>query len=212
MLRGIGLFLLIGLMVACNGVETPVAPAETPGTSQSPTEVAAVTPGIEPWVRDQVNQTGGGYFLLQFNRSLDPGERARLSTSGIILQDYVPDNAYYAFLPASSLSVLEEMLEDDLLRHAGPIPIEAKVEPGLAAKVEADPGQELELVVLFFEELEAGEQQEVERYLTVRNYSFGPVDLAEGTARAADVDAIASLSFVKWVEERVPMELGGITP
>lgn len=212
MLRGIGLLLLVGLLVACNGVETPVPPAETPGISQSPTIVETGTPGIDPWVRDRVSQTGGGYFLLQFNRSLDPGERARLSTSGIILHDYVPDHAYYAFLPASSLSVLEGMLENGLLRHAGPIPVEAKVAPGLAAKVEADPGQELELLVLFFEELEAGERQEVEQVLTVRDYSFGPVDLAEGTARAADVDAIASLSFVKWVEERVPMDLGDTTP
>lgn len=208
MLRWIALLVAVSLLVACNGMETPMAPDETPGTPRPPTPVAAVTPGIDPWVRDRVNQTGGGYFLLQFTRSLDPGKRAQLVASGIALYDYVPDHAYYAFLPGSALPVLEEMFEDGLLRHAGPIPVEAKVEPALSAKAEADPGQELELVVLFFEELEAGDKQELERYLAARDYSFGPVDLAEGTARAADVDSIASLPFVKWVEERVPMELG----
>jgi hypothetical protein len=49
----------------------------------------------------------------------------------------------------------------------------------------------------------------LEAWMEVTAYSFGPVNFAEGTVAAADIEKIASLPFVKWVEEQSVNQLGG---
>ena len=159
-------------------------------------------------VREQLGQGSGGYFLLQFSSiPLDQDTQSRLEESQVILFDYVPESAYYAYLPPESLSTLEQLSQAGTLRHVGPIPTRAKSETGLQEKSQANPQQRIEVIVHFFEEPSTADQERLEGLMEVAAYSFGPVNFAEGTVTAREVENVLSLSFVKWVEEQPTNEL-----
>jgi hypothetical protein len=186
--------------------EKTVLPSPTPKpveTALAPAVDFGPDAGISQVVSEQLGQGSGGYFLLQFNSiPLDQDTQSKLKESNVILFDHVPESAYYAYLPPESLSTLEELLKAGTLRHVGPIPGSAKLDTGLQEKVQADPQQRLEVIAQFFEEPSLADQKKLEELMEVTAYSFGPVNFAEGTVLAANVEEIVSLSFVKWVEEQ----------
>lgn len=180
------------ILTACVPIPSPEAP---------PTQEPEAS--ISKLVREQLSQISGGYFLLQFNNiPLDQNTKSKLRESNIILYDYVPESAYYAYLPPESLSTLAELVEAGTLRHVGPIPDSAKLDTGLQEKVQADPQGRIEVIVQFFQEPSLADQKRLEELMEVTAYSFGPVNFAEGTVVARKVENVLSLSFVKWVEEQ----------
>ena len=195
---------LIGLLSLWALTLTACGP--TPSPEALPTqEPEADIPMV---VREQLGQGSGGYFLLQFSSiPLDQDTQSRLEESQVILFDYVPESAYYAYLPPESLSTLEQLSQAGTLRHVGPIPTRAKSETGLQEKTQANPQQRIEVIVHFFEEPSTADQERLEGLMEVAAYSFGPVNFAEGTVTAREVENVLSLSFVKWVEEQPTNEL-----
>jgi hypothetical protein len=190
---------LIGLLSLWAWTLTACGPTPSPEalpTQEPETDIPRV-------VREQLDQGSGGYFLLQFNSTpLDQDTQSRLEESQVILFDYVPESAYYAYLPPESLSTLGQLLKAGTLRHVGPIPTSAKSETGLQEKAQANPQQRIEVIVQFFEEPSLSDQEKLEELMEVTAYSFGPVSFAEGTVVAREVENVLSLSFVKWVEEQ----------
>ena len=83
-----------------------------------------------------------------------------------------------------------------------------KLEANLQGQVQADPQQHFEVIVQFFEEPSLADQKKLEELLEVSAYSFGPVNFAEGTAIAKDIEKIALLTFVKWIEEQPVNQIG----
>ena len=209
MIKRMVVALLVLLTAACNGVVKP-SPQPEPQEIVFPSGFnVEVEPGIREPVRQQLDQEGGGYYLLQFAQPVDQDTRTELESVDVVLGDYVPEYAYYAYLPPGSLPALEQLLKAGTLWHAGPIPAKAKLEAELEQEVEAGPEQRFDVTVQFFAELSPAQVEELEQLVEVSGYSFGPVNIAEGTVAAADVEKILPLPFVKWVERRVPGELGG---
>jgi hypothetical protein len=163
---------------------------------------------IQESTRQNLSNGRDGYFLLQFSAPLDQDTRATLEAAGVVFYDYVPNYAYYVYLPSDSLAVLGQLVEAETIRHVGPIPIEAKVEAGLREKMRADADRRFDVIVQFFEEPSPAEREKLEALIEGGEYSFGPVNLVEGTVAATDAETILSLPFVKWMEEQVPIELG----
>ena len=89
-----------------------------------------------------------------------------------------------------------------------PIPGQAKLQPQLAEKARADPQARFEVVVQFFVEPSSAEKSQLEKLVQVTGYSFGPVNLAEGTISGTDLEKLLALPFVKWIEERIPADVG----
>lgn len=156
-----------------------------------------------------LSQGNDSYALLQFTGPLDASTRSLLEKAGVILYDNIPNYAYYAFLPGKSLPVLEKLLQGGKLSAVNAIPNEAKLQPQMAEKVRAEPRGRFEVVVQFFHELTPTEKIQVEGLVQVSGYSFGPVNFAEGSILASDLPQLLALPFVKWVEERIPADIGG---
>ncbi len=176
-------------------------------TSTSKANIDSVE-GMHAMVKEQLTQSNGGYFILQFNDfPPDQDTQSKLKASNVILFDHIPESAYYAYLPPESLSTLEELLQIGVLRQVDPIPNSDKLEAGLLEKMQADPQQDIAVIVQFFEEPSATDQKNLEALLELSAYSFGPVNFAEGTVAAKDIEKILSLSFVKWVEEQLVNQL-----
>jgi hypothetical protein len=205
MWRWIMLFLLV-LGAAC-GSPIPQGAGKPPGTLTSP--IDASTTGIQTVVRQELAQSTGGHFVLQFNALPDADTRLELEEAGIQLGEFIPQSAYEAYLPGNALPTLEKMMKAGELRYVGPIPPEAKLQPELAAKIQADPQASYEVVVQFFAEPPEQTMKQLEGWLEMSSSSFGPVNIVEGKVKGTDVDNILALPLVKWVEERVPADLGG---
>ena len=165
--------------------------------------------GIPASLRQELEQGAGGYFILQFNTLPDEAARLELEQSGILLGDFVPENAFQAYLPADALPTLEELIATGDLRYAGPIPPEAKLQPELAAKIEVDPLASYEIVVQLFAEPPQSVLQQIESIMDVTGKSFGPMNIIEGKVKGIEISNIVVLPLVKWVEERIPADLGG---
>lgn len=201
----VALVLLQFSVIACGDTSAPTETVEATPVSTVTIESAEGIPAI---VREQLSESKGGYFILRFEGlPLDQDTQSKLKAVNVLLFDYLSESAYYAYLPSESLPTLEELVQAGVLRQVSPIPSSDKLEAGLQAKVQADPQQDILVIVQFFEEPSLVDQKTLEEWLEVSAYSFGPVNFAEGTAIAKDLERIVSLPFVKWVEEQPENEL-----
>ena len=208
MRKNIFYIVLLLLVAACSG--QPDAQLDQPtGEIMFPSgEEVRLNAGIQKSVNQALTNNNGGYFLLQFSSSLDGKTRNVLEQVGVVFFDYIPNNACLAFLTPESLKTLQQLESEGVLIYVGSIPTAAKLDPGLTEKLQEDPEQHLNLIVQFFEEPSQDEKHELELLMEVTSYSFGPVNFAEGSASAGKLEEILALSFVKWVEEQIPGELG----
>ena len=75
--------LLVRLTAACNGIVKP-SPQPEPQEIVFPSSLnVEVEPGIQEPVRQQLDQGGGGYYLLQFTQPVDQDTRAELESVAI---------------------------------------------------------------------------------------------------------------------------------
>lgn len=187
----------------------PTKPTLAPVEIRLPTRDVLQTGAlIQEEVRVTLDGGQGGFFLIQFSNPLDPDTRNSLEKAGAVFYNYLPTYAYYAYLPPESLSFLETLFANGRLRYLGLIPVEAKLEPSLGEKIRDNPEASFDITVQFFEALTVEQQEVLERLMEVNATSFGPVNIAEGSARAAEINAILALPFVKWIEEKDISELG----
>lgn len=209
MARWVGLFALILAVSACGGSTNPTADRPA-GPTAIPVPPETLTAGtVREMLGPSLDGEGGGYFLFQLGGPLEQDTRAELEGVGVVFYDYISDNAYYVYLPAGSLPVLQELLQEGILRYVGPIPDEAKLDPRLGEKLQADPEQPFSVIVQFFEAPSAADRERLEQWLEISGTSFGPVNIAEGVVVGKDIERILSMPVVKWVEERAPADLGG---
>jgi hypothetical protein len=199
------ILLMFGLVSACSSFtpDTTVLPAGTDVPS-----LEDLTKGVHFILRQVLEQGEGGYFVLQFNTLPDEATRRELEQAGIRLGDFVPENAYQAYLPADALPTLEKLIESGNLRYAGPIPLEAKLQPELATKIQADPQASYAVVVHLFVRPPEDVKRQLESWMDVTGTSFGPINIIEGSVKGANISNILAMPLVKWVEERTPSDLG----
>lgn len=200
------IILLVFVLAACSAPTGNIS--GLPEGSEIPS-IEDMPQGIQAVLREELEQGAGGYFVLQFSTLPDETARQELEKAGIVLGDFIPENAYQAYLPADALPALEKLIADGDLRYAGPIPPEAKLQSELAAKIEADPQASYEVVVQLFAEPPEAVLKEIEGWLEVTSSSFGPVNILEGEVKGTEISDLITVPLVKWVEERIPADLGG---
>jgi hypothetical protein len=85
-------------------------------------------PSVAAQTAQQLAANGDRHVLMQFSEPLHPAERAALEAAGVKLQDYVGDNAFYAYVPTvvdtAQLSTVAK------LRAVQPIAVEWKLDRG----------------------------------------------------------------------------------
>lgn len=112
-------------------------PAQSPdGDDAPPIELLAHTfvpqPGLDPALRSpELAQAGGRiHVLLQMDHIPTPEEQANLAAQGIELQEYVPQQAWIASVPASQVTALAA---SPGIRWVGPWSTNDKLAPSLMA-------------------------------------------------------------------------------
>jgi subtilisin family serine protease len=170
--------------------------------------------GMEAGVRETLAAADGGssdkMWLIQFRYPFPTEARARLQDAGVKFYDYVDVCGLIARVPPGALPLLEEMLEEGIVRYVGSIPAEAKVQRTLVTEAAGHPESEQEVVVLTFDQPSAAQLEQLGRLMTIKGQSSGPIPFVEGTSPTASLQALAQLDFVRWVEERDDAELGNL--
>jgi hypothetical protein len=180
-------------------------PATFTGEPRSESLPKPATPAVN---QAQPERSTDEYLLLHFERiPVEPRVIADLEAAGVVLFDYLPPDKYYARIPPGAQPTLQELLYVGSLKEVGPVPAESKLDTKLAAKLVPSSPAQLAIIVQFFEEISATDQEKLEDLMEVQAYSFGPVNFAEGTVLSTDIEKIVSLSFVKKVEEQTTKQL-----
>jgi hypothetical protein len=113
-LRIFGAFVAFLLLVGSLALPAQAGhPAQGPsGSDAPPIELLARTfvppPGVDPALQSLALAQGGGriHVLLQMDHIPTPEERATLATQGVELQQYVPQQAWIASVPAAEVATL----------------------------------------------------------------------------------------------------------
>ena len=171
-------------------------------------------PGMEAGAREALAAPGelasGSRWLIQFRYPFPTEARTRLQDAGVAFYDYVDVCGFFARVPTEALPLLEEMLQEGLVRHVSRIPAEAKVHRALAAEAARRPAAEREIVVLTFGQPTPAEMEQLGRWMAIERRSAGPIPIVGGTASGASILALANLGYVRWVEERSEATLGNL--
>jgi subtilisin family serine protease len=171
-------------------------------------------PGMEPGVREALaapaGAASGKLWLIQFRYPFPTEARSRLEEAGAAFYDYLDVAAFFARVPPGAAPLLEELLEEGLVRYVGSIPAGAKVDRALVVQATRQPTTEKEIVVLTFDEPSPAQLQELGRWMSVERWSVGPIHIVEGRAPGASILALARLETVRWVAERSEATLGNL--
>ncbi|MFN2241312.1 MAG: S8 family peptidase [Anaerolineae bacterium] len=169
-------------------------------------------PGMAVGVRDGIarDAASGRLWLIQFCYPFPTEARSRLQGAGVRFYDYVDVGGLYARVPPKALPLLEEMLQEGVLRYVGRIPAEAKMDRALAEGAARYPSMEREIVVMTFGEPAEAEMDEMGQWMTVEGRSSGPIPFVTGRALGASIRALAELEIVRWVEPQSQPELANL--
>ncbi len=170
--------------------------------------------GMAAGAREALSTPGEGVssrlWLIQFRYPFPSAARIRLEELGVRFYDYVDVCGFFARIPPEALPLLEEMLDEGLVRYVGFIPAEAKVQRTLASEAARQPEVERAIAVLTFDELDPAQLAEMGRWMAVEGRSTGPIHVVKGRASGVSILALANLENVRWVEELGEAELGNL--
>jgi uncharacterized membrane protein len=142
------------------------------------------------------------YYVVQFDGPVMPTWREDVEALGVVLLGYLPDDAFYAWMPGHLSS---DVLEVEHVRYVGPAHPAYRVHPALWADLRTQLTMELEVLTWTGEGSES-----VARLVGDAGGRVLSHDIAWVTVRAPLAVALALLREpalgVRWVEERYPME------
>lgn len=166
----------------------------------------ATSPGLEPNTAKDKE-----YYIIQFYSSLDKVDadtRNKLDKSGIVLLNYVTNNAFYAKIPAAAFEPLTDLIAEKAVRYAGPIPLAAKIKPEFLEEAQKNPAEVYNIVVKLFEKPTAFQLVVLNNYMGVYS-SSDTTYFVYGTAKGEELEKICNLDFVKGVEKETQLTLFG---
>lgn len=146
----------------------------------------------------------GAYAVLTFSNTLDQALERQLTSVGIVLFDPQADNRYLAYVPARSMGTLAALLADGTIDAVNAIDPSTKIKGEFGDLEEAYP-----VVVHFYEAPTEEQVTQLGSVMTIWNTATGVMNFTEGQATGAQIEVIARLPFVKWVEPAVISTGGG---
>jgi hypothetical protein len=160
--------------------------------------------GLPEEVATSLAEQGGVYVILTLSTTADQALAEQLSAAGIALFDPQGDNRYLAYIPARAVGTLATLLADESIRAV------SLIEPATKIKGEFTDLEETYPIIVHFYQAPTSEQAvQLGSAMTIWNTASGVMNFAEGQATGAQIEAIARLPFVKWIEAAVISTGGG---
>lgn len=153
-------------------------------------------PGLDPSAPKGLH----GIALLQFGDRIRREWIDRLAELDVVVHDHVQGTVLLAEVPETAWPGIEEMLGQGILRHVGAYPPEAKVDVSLRQ----GPASRRRVTVILFEGFDPAAESSLRKILPVEPSLARPGLSLTALASAGDVEAIARLEAVRWIEPYVP--------
>lgn len=162
------------------------------------------SPGINPNL-----DTDARYYVLQFYSPLnylDLETHTEIEKSEIILEDYIPDNAFYAIIPSSEFENIRSLIDMGKIRYVGSIPPEAKVSQQFVSDIQENPIATYEIVVHLLEDPDEAQLKTLKKYMQIYSYS-SVTHFAYGNIKGDNIFELLNLTIVKFIEPQIPIKL-----
>ncbi len=158
--------------------------------------------------------TGETLHLVQFVGPIKEEWLQEVESTGAKLVQYIATNGYLLWTNDNSREQLDRMTaEGNILQFSQPFPSSLKIGPNLTERLDtnANPDTIVKVVVqMVTHKRQEESEQTIQAMATDQNTNWVPVlafQNADFTVRLGDVEALASLPDVYWVEERLEREL-----
>jgi hypothetical protein len=163
------------------------------------------SPGVEPALREGLEKAGRGTVgIVQLEEVPDEAVRAQLERAGVVLLDYIPNNAWIARIPVD----LGRATAVPGVRFIGRLLVEDKLAPGLLRTLADKAGKpELTLDVEAFEgtlEEAVGRVEALGGRVTERDAELSVLRIALPRGAVRD---LAASDAVRWVSPELPLTL-----
>ena len=158
---------------------------------------------------------GEALHLVQFVGPIKDEWLTEVESTGAQLVQYIATNGYLVWANGNSRDLLDRMAaEDDIIQFSQPFPTSLKLGPNLSERLSTSTNlaeDTVQVVVqMISHKRQEDSEQAIQELAASQDTSWKPVlafQNADFTARLDDVEAIASLPDVYWVELRMEREL-----
>lgn len=154
-------------------------------------------------IEEVLLESDGAYVVLTLATTLDASLAQQLENAGIVLFDPLGENRFQAYLPATAVPSLTTLLTNQTIKGV------ALIDP--ATKIQGefpDPAAPYDVIVHFYTAPSEAETAVLASTMQVENVAEGVMNFAAGQATGAQIREIATLPFVKGIEEAV-LSTGG---
>ncbi len=152
------------------------------------------------------------YYVIQFYSPLadvDVAARDKIEEAGIVLLEYIQDNAFYAKVPQSAFSTITSLIADEKIRYLGTVPYDAKISQQIIEDVQTNPDSDYNIVVHLFEKPTKDQLRTFGEYMRIDSYS-DVTYFVYGTAKGSEIAKIPNQDFVKLIEKENPVSISSI--
>ncbi len=166
-----------------------------------------ISPESEKTLEPASRAATSGLFLIQFKSSPGPEARAQLSAAGVDLLHYIPEDAFLARFREVKLGRLRAL---PFVSWVGEYRPEHKVHKTLAAKLTTPLAAEpVGVAILLAPRASVAEIAAVHRSLSVvqQQSTLRLGTILRGKLNASQINALAGLDSVLWIEPFRPMKL-----
>ncbi|MFO7538747.1 MAG: hypothetical protein R6X32_11925 [Chloroflexota bacterium] len=140
----------------------------------------------------------GAYVILTLATTLDASLAQQFEEAGILLFDPLGDNRFQAYLPAAAVPALTTLHNDAAVVAVDPIDPAGKIKGTFADRQEP-----YAIVVHFYTAPSDAETAVLANQMQIDKTAVGPMNFVEGKATRSQIREIATLPFVKGIEEAV---------
>ncbi|MFN7965295.1 MAG: S8 family peptidase [Acidobacteriota bacterium] len=155
----------------------------------------------EPGIASEVRLPLSGTMVLQFPAPIRHEWRSALVAAGVSIRDYIQGNAYLVEVPESASETLLAWVGSRFVRSIVLYPLVARVERGLAERVQrATQNLHERVTVRLLHPLDAEEFDRVAAVLAVESASADDRPALRGYVLTGDLQRLAALPFIEWIE------------
>jgi hypothetical protein len=162
--------------------------------------------GLAAQVEELMGDDDGVYVVVTLAETLDEATVGRLAAAGIALFDPLGGSRYEAYIPATAVSALTALHQDNIITSVASIDPATKIKGAFP-----DPQESYAIIVHFYVAPTEAETAVLATHMRVERTAVGVMNFVEGWAAGADIPSISQQPFVKGIEETV-RSTGGAVP
>ncbi len=146
-----------------------------------------------------------GVYIVQFPGPIQQEWKTSLENRGAEILDYMSNYGFLIRIPEQNSEKLLSFVQSGPARYLGPYPSKAKIDKNLTGLMQESTTNRIRITIQFFDVPTQNQKKIIKDFVSPQKWSDDPVlPFVRGKIYPSDIDTIAELPFVKWVEQYIP--------